>query len=280
MKKNTPYIIIIVILLVIIVIGTIYIVNDKKTSENETNTGTNEKTTNTVENKIELKNTTKVGNKVTEEYELSLNGKTQNLNVEFVYENAEDYLKAVRGTLNGMDILYYLELVNQVYANDEEFENKSLEVTLVNYLFNENNFKIIKGTDGKYYLGIVADFVKEGQNSYLYIFNDSLEQVNDSVASYLGGTLLKIISTENYELQDDVEPWYSSGVKLGLNEYDLPVLLKIEDDKIYNFALASAYDCGAEDGTMEERVYTINNNKLEYTTINTYKITGLTTGQC
>ncbi|HBA37695.1 MAG TPA: hypothetical protein DCY94_03145, partial [Firmicutes bacterium] len=61
---------------------------------------------------------------------------------------------------------------------------------------------------------------------------------------------------------------------------DFYLNLKIEDDKIY-YLKAKQNITGEEDyGTLEERIYTINNDKLEYTVKNKFKITWIAGQAC
>ena len=69
----------------------------------------------------------------------------------------------------------------------------------------------------------------------------------------------------------------SYGNTFNLKDVDseLSYYVKIVDNKIYNLVSLFNEDIidGSENGKLEERVYTINNNKLEYEVINTYTIT-------
>ena len=90
-----------------------------------------------------------------------------------------------------------------------------------------------------------------------------------------------IIVTEStaYTLENNKKPWYSNNfnnpsTKLNSNSIEiLKINVKIENDKIYYLAPILKENGKENDyGILEEREYTINNNKLEYKVVNSYKI--------
>ena len=109
MKKNTVLYIIITILLIIIAIGITYIIMDNKNKEEIVEPSDNDKKEETPnkeedpvkEDGVTLKNSIKNNDTITQEYEIILNGKEQNIKIIFTY----DENNGIKGVLNN-NILY------------------------------------------------------------------------------------------------------------------------------------------------------------------------------
>ena len=94
MKKNTVLYIIITILLIIIAIGITYIIMDNKNKEEIVEPSDNDKKEETPnkeedpvkEDGVTLKNSIKNNDTITQEYEIILNGKEQNIKIIFTYD--------------------------------------------------------------------------------------------------------------------------------------------------------------------------------------------------
>ena len=124
-------------------------------------------------------------------------------------------------------------------------------------------------------------FANNPYTALLYVFNDQLNIVNDGIESpnwYEGDTgdgfvLSSFVNIPILENEQDI--WYDD--TYGINNDNIYV--KIENNKIYYLTPNVSYEDyegsiynevnGVE---LEERVYTINNNKLTYEVINIYKI--------
>ena len=282
MKKNTILYIIITILLIVIAVGITYIIVDNKNEEEVIKPNDNQEENNnkeeepTIEDGITLKNTYQEGDNIIQEYEVILNGNKSTLNVEYSYEYLNDIIAHhILGNLNDTNIFESYKRDNYDDSNNTiipNYNKKELfNSTALNKEFNENNFEIIKGTDNKNYLVIYSEYHDtfsngEDTDSSIYILNDKLEIINENMDFDL--------YNQNYNVVLKVEnaiPWYEDTT---CQDEFCHRILKIEDNKIYYLVtnLKENYQIG-DYGTLEERVYTINNSQLTYEVINTYKIT-------
>ena len=273
MKKYIPYIII-TILLVIIASGTTYIFMDKKDNkpeikENNNNKPNDDKVNNneseTKQDGVKLLKTYNLNNKIIEEFEVTLNGKTKTIKATFNYNQNDEELDNVKGSLN--DISLYSK-----YYFESENKEKGFSVKVIKEAFNENNFQIIKGIDNKSYLLIKADYEEELE---LLVLNDNFELLSKNIREDNRGGRTGFNITYFYNHICEIEkgnPWYKD--TFGINDPYNHIHIKVEDNKIYFLApiLNENYD-GNDYGILEERVDTINNDKLNYNVISTYKIT-------
>lgn len=117
--------------------------------------------------------------------------------------------------------------------------------------------------------------------SNLLIFNDELKQIKGNFDGFFGSCSksenMIISSTQaGYSLENNIKPYYENEFNIDL-EYYLEIYVKVENNIIYY--LAHLYDENNVNGIVEEREYTINNDKLEYKVIKTYKIVEVIAGQ-
>ena len=268
--------------------------NEDDNNEENKDNNQNEKP-NTKEDGVKLARTYNLNDKIIEEFEITLNNKTKTIKVEYAYEEKE-CLKEVKGTINN-NLLYTVENEGFVEDNCKTYsKDKLFNVAKIKNKFNENNFKIIKGTDNKNYLAIYgySNYIvneSEEEKRFLSIFNDNLELISKDIEDsydYAGNENMK--HDYFYEYQDDTGinivteaeglKWYGNKKSEfeGTSSYKI---LKIENNQIYYLALnipEDWYNSYAEIGIpgygskIEERVYTINNNKLEYKVIKEYKV--------
>lgn len=113
------------------------------------------------------------------------------------------------------------------------------------------------------------------------VYNDNLELINkEEIIAYSGGCVLYLDKDyEKNDYKDKFFKWYKDNFDYSLLGCisDCEVRGKIENNKIYNYVpKLNKNEQGT--GTLEEREYTINNNKLEYKVINIYTIYGGTGG--
>ena len=259
--KNKVLIGIIIILVGVLVAEGIYLFTSKE-EEKENNSYINipkEEEENsesngdeTSEDYVKLVNTKEEDNQVIQEYEMVLNGEYQEFIVEFSYEqeanhsNSSNAVNYLNGTLKD----------NIVYS---EIRGEMLSISYINSMFSSQNFIIIRGED-KNYLA-VATFEREDYGDFMYyqIYNDHFDYI-DSISLYVGNQ-----SIENNLGFDGYQNVFTDIYYLSEDYYS--VRSKIEDNHIYELA----YVCDdVYYGILEERVYTINNDKLEYEVINTY----------
>ncbi len=266
----------ITLLVVIVALGAsgiTYLIMDKNSTTPET--PTNQPTE--VKEQIKRVETVKNGEKIVQKYEIQMNGKTVPVNVEFTkrLEVLDEQYEIIEGSINNKQI--YLDYT-YTYKNENDKDYEEAINFLPNTIdreFTINNFKIIKGTDNKDYLvayGLI-DFNFDAEvPSKLYVFNDKMELLqfpkneDSKFCTPDGGEYINI-DKANLVTKEDI--WYEN--TFGLRNARR-VTTKIVDNKIYQLTQIMKVLPEENDyGTIEERVYTINNNKLEYTVANTYK---------
>ena len=185
MKNKTLYIIIAILSLIIISEGVYIFLNqkdnnipinnedkevienndeEKDSKEEDENNNEEEDNKDVIKDGVKLVNTKKETDKIIQEFEITLNGTSKTLAIEYSHSGPELSTYYITGDYNKAE-LFYTE------TNNEKFNE-----SFINEEFNENNFKIIKGTDNKSYLAIIT--YSGSTDSYhheLYILNDNLE---------------------------------------------------------------------------------------------------------
>ena len=268
--EKSILIVIIIILVAVIASGATYIImsnKEEKTNKDNSNAETN----NNLNDNVKLANAKKEPNKIIEEFNIVLNGDEKNISIEFTYN---DYF--IEGKYNNKIVAF----LNN-YDNDDNKE-EMLTISNVKKLFNEDNFKIIKGTDSQNYLLLLfkeeeisyENNVEVINNFYMYILDHNLNFISNDKTDYF-----EILRFENNpcEFENNVDPFYKNTFNINLeNALSGNIQVEIKDDKIYYLAPIIPEDYNEQNyGVLEERVYTINNNKLSYDVINTYKITSI-----
>jgi len=273
MKKSEKYIYLVIGIIVIGIIAasvTFALLNDKETPKNDNNPVENNKVDNEepkedIKDEVKLIDIKERDDKVIQKFNVTLNGKNKDLEIIYskelrIYPPYEDYYDIV-GEFNNQT----------VYSNYQESSNWNIDDIKKN--FNEDNFRIIKGEDGKSYLGII--YIINFSTVALAIYNDELELISKDVEQEKNSwfTDAFIIYNFNHHVMslDNKKPWYEDT----FNTHGFDIRVKIEDNKIYYFYFDFDVDGSMRKptGTAYEKVYTINNNKLESQIINTYKIT-------
>ena len=270
MKKAEKYIYLVlgIILVVVIACGITYIIatnNNKTETKEENNEQNNNQEEPILEDGVTLKNTTTNNSTIIQEYEVILNGKKNNFNVNYTYDSCYDTGYCISGKYNNYNF-YYGEFYNM--SLDNLFTRQTIEQK-----FNEDNFEIIKGTDNKNYLLVYT-------TSSLYIFDENLEIVNDGINSnwYEGDNENSFImaSITNVPVLDN---YYDDTLNICDNwDSDIcSIYVKVENNQIYYLTPNISYHDYVNNYEyttpveVEERVYTINNGKLTYEVINTYQ---------
>lgn len=213
-----------------------------------------------VEDYVKLVNVRDEESKVIQEYEMVLNGKKKEFMIEFVID--EVYINDGEREPNGdywligamEDEVVYSEILSQ-----EEVKSNKIDKDSINNAFSERNFTIFEGNDKKYL--IIADYGSEyfGRFMSYSIYNDDLKII-DSLSLYVGDSQ-SILNDLGFPCYDSI---YADIYDLDITSYSFRT--KIEGSKIYN--LYYNYD---QEPILEERVYTINNDKLTYEVVNTYR---------
>ena len=251
--KNKVLIGIIIVLVGVIIAEGVYLFTNKedrkennssinipKEEEEENESNDNE----TSEDYVKLVNTKEEDNQVIQEYEMVLNGEYQEF--EIVFENtSNDDTTEVIGKFKDIQVYTYML---PYFDNEFNFDNVKDDL-------NSNNFQIISGID-KNYLAIIGETHYVNGDIYRYYFLDSNYHLMDRLVIFDW--------TQTLDLGDK-NVWYSNSLSSEQNSMEYQLRSKVEGNKIYNLY----NDCS---DILEERVYTINNDKLEYEIINTYQI--------
>lgn len=269
MKKVEKYIYIILIIILVGVIAstTTYMLMKDKTEPKETENKPTENNLTIKEDGVKFVKAYEINDKIIEEFEITLNGQTKNVKVNFEYEyDSESYdgVHIIAGYINN----------NAIFA--EEYHNKEkkeiFNLSEIKKILNEKNFSIIKGKDNKSYL-IVSEILEV--ESAIHIFNDKFEILSNNIREeeITGRTGFNITYFYNNICGlENANPWYQDN--FGVKNNDNHIHIKIENNEIY-FLCPIIEGNHTSPSILEERVYTINNNKLEYKVINTYKVTSV-----
>ena len=127
-------------------------------------------------------------------------------------------------------------------------------ISYINEYFNEDNFIIFSGADDVNYLIVETFFLPpaNGIGMDYNFYNQNFEFI---------GALDVIVQGQSLQVEDE-------SIFYNKERYeDYQIRSRIDNDKIYNL-----YQKDCLDDYIEERVYTINNNRLEYEVINTYQV--------
>ena len=251
--------------------NTYFIMRNQTENKNTNINENNSEPDNINPDSIKLTNTSIANNDIIENYDIIINGKQKKLTATFSWI---DYAGA--------------DYDNHAYTlkgkfNDQEFLdlNFSDEVNLFNIhniknLLNTSNFQFLKGSDNKNYLLIAFNISSDLNSSFgnLYIFNDDLKLIDEMIIkdNHVG-----------WELENNTYPYYEDNLGM-CDNFDLynnmcNIKVKIANNQIYYLQDQINSDTNTSIGYVEERVYTINNNKLSYEVINTYKISKSIYGQ-
>ncbi|MBE6154986.1 MAG: hypothetical protein E7163_05425 [Firmicutes bacterium] len=210
------------------------------------------------------------------EISMLLNGTKKVMNLQFDYEYIVDTGEhRVFNNYNGVNL--FDVSVRDAYKKEDIYNINNIKKD-----FSLDNFKIIKGYDNKDYLIIITN----KDNDYkTYIYNDNYELISKNMIdndyysmSGFGNNKFDYFNLNNYYINVVMNAeglnWYDN-IYCDVNEYQpCHTVFKIENNKIYYLALKMKDNYSMGDyGVLEERVYTINNNKLTYEVINTYKVT-------
>lgn len=294
--RNTKLIVIVILLCLICTVGACVIgyqlyenknINDKNIEDEKTTNSTMmDKTVEAqTEDKIAFKSIQENGEKIIETFGVTLNGKTKDINLEFTHEKDEDGIyEEIVGSFNG-----------EVFCDDPaqiDLHEISFDTEYIKKRFNENIFRIIKGEDNKSYLILFTysdSATSPGVDTNLLIYNDELKLISNDIDLHNSYG-----ADETFEAMKN--PFYSKNE----TPYDIQsskVFIKIESDKIYKLYPLYMDDGGCPEdknsssseeqdskeyisnyGDLEERVYTIKDNKLSYKSLNKYQITAI--GNC
>ena len=219
-------------------------------------------------------------------YQIIINGKEKTLEVEFLYRDNQGLKEqSLTGEFSGATVYAYYETYEE--------EASLYDENMIASSFNENNFGFISGVNGESYLLIYSNIYSDGagEEDKLFILNDDLEFISNDLVDYSGSseTLgMTIMSTyTGYTLEGDEYPWYNDAFNACQTPSNCYIDIKIEDNRIYYLVPvlnevnsdkeeATEEEEVVEYGELEERLYTIDNGKLEYEVIKRYRIVDVT----
>lgn len=215
--------------------------------------------------------------KIVQKFDVDINGKKNIFEIEYFSRDDGSDVQ-ILGRIPESEIEWPINGTDQE-IND--FLSDNFNETRVHDYVTENDFKFLKGEDGKTYLLFVfkTNHYMGGYADYLYIYNENLKLVTGDV-NYNGCSNDEAftIRTHSSGIYSEEEPG-KSGYKdtenfLGYrNDKDSYLNLKIEGNRIYYLkALVNYFSVDDELGTIEERIYTIKDDKLEYTVKNEFVI--------
>lgn len=250
---------------------TCYLIAENKLKDANLQTGDYEKKE--VKDEILFKSIKKKSNKIVESFSIAMNGKRNTFNIEFT-TTKNGTATEIKGTFKNESLF----LKNRT----NEDISKELNENDVKAFFTEQNFRFIKGTDEKTYLLVLAnrDLNREKED-YLYILNDKFEILEGDM-NYNGcgenNALTLRTSKAKYELLEQ-HATYQDQFQVCDDSSDCAINVKIEDSKIHYLKVFPKYE-EFDFGNVEERIYTIADNRLNYTVENTYKIANATHESC
>ncbi len=237
---------------------------------------------------VKFLNSKQDGTIITQKYKAYINDKVLDLDVLYTYRVEE-----LENDPNGYK---RLEIVEGIYNNIKLFSHKAksnsssqkaamFDTGKIDKEMNGDYFRVIRGTDGKDYIAMAThyyDFSNVPTNNYLYILNDNLEVINnifEDVSHCFYGKQVMMIHPGTVGLLSNDNIWYQNQFKYN-NLRRNYTSLKIEDDKIYYLYHNILVDDVGNFGNIEERVYTIKDNKMEYTTEKVYRADGIYGDAC
>ncbi len=283
LKKEYVMIAICFVLAVFITGGVAYLVvsNVQNKVVNEETTDKDNNTNNNEEEKlidgVKFVNATKQNNEIRENFEVIIDGQKHDLELNFLYNNEND-MERVLGYFGDYEV--YLNSNDEITDSSKD---KIFNVDVIKKEFTKDNFKFIEGNDGKKYLLIIGNS-KGLFADNLYVFNDKLELISKDIPS------IEVCSKDwftiqsgytFYELENGVSPWYQDTLNVCDSKETCNVVLKIENNKIYYLAPIVNFDMDSSNtDVLEERIYTINNDVLNYEVINKYVIVNGSGNMC
>lgn len=260
MKEKILYVVI-ACLLIIISSGVTYIVMDNNNSKEGKENKTPIKENSNIKDEIKLVDIKEEDNKIIENFKIILNSKENNLEVIFDYQKGDPWGYVSAKVSNNQFVSFAIP------------EGSNFNKEKIKDMFNENNFKIIKGEDNKNYLAIGSMANNAG---YVYIYNDNLEVLNANTNdAYKINNGFVAFPFGNNPCGIEKDPIYENDFNLK-NDYGLlkGLHLKIDNNKIYYLRVITDSDNKMDFNNyyLEEIVYTINNNQMTYKTLDKYKV--------
>ncbi len=241
---------------------------------------------------VKLKDVKNVEDKILQTFEVSLNGKIKEFNIVYSYQtgpvgNRNACYDLVIGEANGVELYNHSSEYEadtfKICGINESKKSENFTISKIEEAFDTKQFEIIKGTDNKNYLIVynVVDYPVYGHRARVY--NEDLELIsNNAIKDSYGEEEQKSYFTTDYKYDGEIftADMYSYAIdKKDISWFNdskcsnnCEATFKVEDNKIYYLSLNLTNKIGEQSGYIEERIYTINNNKLEYETLNKYNV--------
>lgn len=288
-KNNVRSFVVIAILGVLVVVGAYMFISGKIDMGNFSND--KNATTNGPKGEVKFLNTKKDGTVITQYFKANLNGQELPINIVYTYENTElsaeekattgyNRIEHVIGKFGDIVIFDHYERNNNTTQRAQLFDTQ-----LIDKEYNLNYLKVVRGTDGKDYL-TMATHIYDGLNApsenFLYILNDKLQTISnvfDDLTTCTNEKKTMMIHPGSRGIIVTDKAWYSNQYGYN-NRGKLFISVKVEDDKIYYLYHNIDSSVPGKFGTLEERIYTIKDDKLEYTINKEYDATSVTGKQC
>lgn len=270
-KKTGVFAVIFIVILTIVLSSSVtYYIVKQNTKEQEKADDKKEDDKKNTPN-IAFKDIYDESDKIIEEYDISLNGKINTVKVAFTHSSREDIGCTVHLVLGyiGDTIIYAREYVGSKLGKNEVFNKDIIKKT-----FNVINFDTIKGQDDKTYL-IVYDISNNvAYENKMMVYDDNMKLLTKD----LFAKTYDHINRYGFNMQYFYDsPCERTGLPLYVNTTPFysengMSFVKKEDDKIYFLAMEIDESKEGRPGKLEERVYTVKDDKLEYKVLNTYDI--------
>ncbi len=226
-----------------------------------------------IKDSISFKSVKTNGKKIVESFTIAMNGKKSTFEVEFSTTKNETDTE-IKGTFKKETLF--------LKSRSNEDISKELDEKTVKNLFSEKNFQFIKGSDEKTYLLVLANIDSKGEKEdFLYILNDKFELLEGDM-NYNGcgkNNALTVRSDKAKYTLENTPSLYHDQFDVCKDQTDCMINVKIEDSKIHYLKVFPKYE-EFDFGSIEERIYTINDNRLNYTVENTYRIASATHQVC
>lgn len=195
-------------------------------------------------------------------YDITINGAKKKLQIDFSLEEQKDMF-SIKGKFDDVNVFQYEG--NKKEENTEEVFTSDF----IKKAFNVDNFKFIKGLDGKNYLTILDYRNLQNTRNY-YIFNQDLVPLNP------GAPIEMLNASSTIALEGGAEIWYED--TLGICENSpCQIKAKIDKNKIYRLIpTRNEVPVEGEYGILQEYIVMPDRDRLITELISTYKIISTT----
>lgn len=207
---------------------------------------------------VVLKSTKAIGALIIQTYEFTLNGDVKSFTIEYTKSEQFEYTYIKGQSYDG------IELVNLTMNTKGNY----FTTEYIDRVYGTKYMEVIRGEDGKEYLVVMShvSLMSTTNKIKYYIFDQNGKCINrdeEITVAVLG---------QNLKISDEENMWY----KNDLISTEVQSRAKIEDNKIHVLKHVHEGDCL---GKIEERIYTIVDGSLKYTTKKNFEVAELN-GTC